>query len=65
MTKWQCQNCAAMIDSGPFSGRPEDALREIDANESSPCPVCDQRAGYINQDYQGIILPFKSDARIN
>lgn len=60
MAKWQCNSCAAVIDSGPFSGRPEDAVKEIDAADSSACPVCDQREGYRNLDYRGIILPFEA-----
>ena len=46
-----------MIDNHNISGRPEDALREIPAEASSECPVCDTRAGFDNLDYPGIILP--------
>lgn len=62
MTRWQCKNCAVVMDNGQFSGRIEDSLREIDAKDSSPCPVCDQSEGFDNLDYSGIILPWSNDS---
>jgi hypothetical protein len=59
MSRWRCKNdrCRQIVDNGNFSGRIEDSFREIAAESSSPCPVCDQKAGFDNLDYQGIILP--------
>lgn len=66
MAKWQCKNCSAVIDAGPFSGRVEDSLREIDAKGSSPCPVCDERAGFDNLDYEStIVVPELDTSKLN
>ena len=65
MGRWQCKNCAAVIDNHNIS-RPEDVIKEIPANKASPCPVCDQAAGFDNLDLASIIVPWsKSDPTIN
>jgi rubredoxin len=56
MARWQCKNCAVVVDAGPFSGRIEDSIKEINAKDSSPCPVCDEKAGFDNLDYESTIL---------
>lgn len=58
MGRWQCKNpeCAVVIDNHDIT-RPEDALREISAENSSPCPMCEERAGFDNLTHQSIIVP--------
>jgi hypothetical protein len=58
MGRWKCKNpeCAAVIDNHDVT-RPEDSLREVKAEDSGPCPMCDQRAGFDNLNYRGIIVP--------
>ena len=51
-------------DNGPFSGRPEDSLREITTGASA-CTVCGSTEGYDNLDYSGIILPFENKPELN
>ena len=64
MARWRCKNCAAVIDNHNIT-RPEDTVREIRAEKSSQCPVCDERAGFDNLDYPGIILPFENKTTLN
>lgn len=59
MGRWQCKNpeCAAVIDNHDIT-RPEDSVREIPAGDgATPCPMCEQQAGFDNLTYTGIILP--------